>query len=53
MQPNSTISLALHLYDNHGRLFMTPLHNLPIYITSSNPDVLKASISADQKQVIL
>lgn len=53
VQPGSASSVNLYLYDNHGRLFVTPLHNLPIYISSSNPDVLKASISTDQKKVIL
>lgn len=32
---------------------MTPLRNLPIYITSSNPDVLKASISTNQRSIML
>jgi hypothetical protein len=32
---------------------VTPLHNLPISIASSNPDVLRASISTDQKHISL
>jgi hypothetical protein len=53
MQPSTIQKIPLHLYDNHGRLFVTPLHNLPISIASSNPDVLRASISTCQKQIIL
>jgi hypothetical protein len=32
---------------------VTPLHGLPISVFSSNPDVLRASLSSDQKWVIL
>ena len=49
LQPGSTLKIPLYLYDNSGRLFSTPMENLPIIARSSNPDVLKASISADQK----
>jgi hypothetical protein len=49
LQPGSTLKVPLYLYDNSGRLFSTPMENLPIIALSSNPDVLKASISTDQK----
>ena len=53
VQPGSTLKAPLYLYDNSGRLFSTPMEYLPIIVVSSNPDVLKVSISADQKEVVL
>lgn len=53
LQPGYTLKVPLYLYDNSGRLFSTAMENLPIIALSSNPDVLKASISSDQKEVLL
>jgi hypothetical protein len=53
LQPGATLKVPLYLYDNSGRLFATPMENLPIIVLSSNPDVLRASISADQREVVL